>query len=209
MYHPSIIITDNLPARTNNTAESSICATSLISPNGSTFNIDGHWSTQDPISPTHSIKFSDAAIPPIPLVPSSPSALRVDQDAKYAVFMNHSPHRLMYRNSAYPTALHLHEALKFIDHRPDIAETIRTCPGTCNVYPLAAQYQEFERADWSQRYFEFLEEVLTIKFKQHADLRIMLLGTGNAKIIYSDAHSNQLGKSLVRVRDKLRAETHQ
>ncbi|KAF8958495.1 hypothetical protein BDZ97DRAFT_1706001 [Flammula alnicola] len=173
--------------------------------------------TQGPISPTHSSQYSDG-IPPIPPVPSSPPALRFDQDTKYAVFMNHSPHRVMYRNLTYPTALHLHEALKFIDHRPDLAEAIRKCPDIHDVYPLAAKYQELQRPDWNDRYLEFMEEVLTLKFKQHADLRILLLGTGSAKIIYSDAQDtfwgsglhdegqNQLGKSLVRVRDKLRAE---
>jgi len=59
---------------------------------------------------------------------------------------------------------------------------------------------------------------LYLKFKQHPDLRTLLMGTGVAPIIYADAidhfwgegeggrGANELGKALVRVRDRLRAE---
>jgi ribA/ribD-fused uncharacterized protein len=61
-------------------------------------------------------------------------------------------------------------------------------------------------------------EVLYLKFRQHPNLRDLLLNTGRADIIYaepSDAFwgegvagqgTNQLGKALVGVRERLRAE---
>jgi hypothetical protein len=63
-----------------------------------------------------------------------------------------------------------------------------------------------------------MEDVLYIKFKQHPSLRTLLLRTGLADIVYADANdsywghgplgegANELGKALMRVRDKLRAE---
>jgi hypothetical protein len=64
-------------------------------------------------------------------------------------FMNHSPHRVLYGGKTYPSALHLHEAMKFIDHRADLAERIRSVPRAHEVYPLSASFQKHVRSDWS------------------------------------------------------------
>lgn len=62
-----------------------------------------------------------------------------------------------------------------------------------------------------------MDEVLYLKFTQHAELRRFLLDTGFADLIYSEptdkfwgttnGHGgNELGKALVRIRDRLRRE---
>lgn len=63
-----------------------------------------------------------------------------------------------------------------------------------------------------------MEEVLFVKLKQHPDLRTLLMGTGVANLVYVDPNdhfwgegslgegANELGKALVRVRERLRAE---
>jgi predicted NAD-dependent protein-ADP-ribosyltransferase YbiA (DUF1768 family) len=63
-----------------------------------------------------------------------------------------------------------------------------------------------------------MEDVLYLKFEQHPGLRIMLMDTGHAPIVYVSADDaywgqnesgegqNQLGKTLVYVRKLLRAE---
>lgn len=62
-----------------------------------------------------------------------------------------------------------------------------------------------------------MEEVLYLKFKQHPTLRTLLLDTGLVDIIYKDENSywgdgslgdgaNELGRALVRVRERLRHE---
>ncbi|KDR79525.1 hypothetical protein GALMADRAFT_37499, partial [Galerina marginata CBS 339.88] len=129
-------------------------------------------------------------------------------------FLIQSPHRLLYRDQIYPTAMHLFEAMKYIDHRPDIAETIRNCAHVNDVYLLSLKFEEFQRRDWADNYFDVLDEVLLIKFKQHPDLRVELCGTLGAKIIYTEPDNywgigqdgqgqNMLGRTLVRVREKL------
>lgn len=62
-----------------------------------------------------------------------------------------------------------------------------------------------------------MEEVLYLKFKQHPTLRTLLLRTGLVDIIYKDENTfwgegslgegaNELGKALVRIRERLRQE---
>jgi predicted NAD-dependent protein-ADP-ribosyltransferase YbiA (DUF1768 family) len=63
-----------------------------------------------------------------------------------------------------------------------------------------------------------MEEVLYLKFKQHPDLRALLMNTGIADIIYAEASdpfwgsgplgegANRLGKALVQVRERLKSE---
>ena len=60
-----------------------------------------------------------------------------------------------------------------------------------------------------------MEDVLYLKFQQHGDLRTLLLGTFPADLVYAEsgdwfwgdgagAGMNELGKTLVRVRERLR-----
>lgn len=63
-----------------------------------------------------------------------------------------------------------------------------------------------------------MDEVLYHKFVQHPNIRALLMGTGVAQLVFSDLSdpfwgdgslgqgANELGKALVRVRDRLRAE---
>jgi len=93
---------------------------------------------------------------PVPPVPTSPPAIRFDQTGRYNALMNHSPHRVIWGGLPYPTALHLHEALKFMDHRPDLAEKIRTCERPEDVYPLSATFHQFQRRDWGMVFLDLV-----------------------------------------------------
>jgi hypothetical protein len=64
--------------------------------------------------------------------------------------LNNSPHRVVYRDRPYPTALHLFEARKFVDHRPDLAERIRLCERVEWVTIISGQQAEFTRRDWAR-----------------------------------------------------------
>ena len=85
-----------------------------------------------------------------------PSVVRFNQQGTYAGFMNHSAHRVLYKNQTYPSATHLHEALKYLEHRPDLAENIRNCRDVKEVYPLSARYQQFQRPDWGQVFLQLV-----------------------------------------------------
>jgi predicted NAD-dependent protein-ADP-ribosyltransferase YbiA (DUF1768 family) len=62
-----------------------------------------------------------------------------------------------------------------------------------------------------------MDEVLYLKFRQHGNLRTLLLRTHPSELIYTESGDpfwgdgagggrNELGKSLMRVRERLRAE---
>ena len=82
-------------------------------------------------------------------IPTAGTPVRFDHTGEYAGFVNHSHHRVMYKNKMYPTALHLLEAMKFT-HQPALQERIRTCKDVNDMYPLSASFQEHVRPDWGQ-----------------------------------------------------------
>lgn len=155
---------------------------------------------------------------PAPSDPDRPAPVRFDHNSPLAGFMNHSPHRILHQEKIYPTALHLLEALKFVGHRPDLSERIRAVKDVHDVYPLSATMHELVRPDWGQVFLQMVEEVLYLKFRQHPDLRSLLMNTGLADIIYSEEGdnywgegplgqgANELGKAIVRARERLRRE---
>ena len=60
--------------------------------------------------------------------PTPVPPVRVHRQNELAGLIPSSPHSVHWNHKQYPTASHLHEALKFMGHRPDIAEAIRHCP---------------------------------------------------------------------------------
>ena len=133
--------------------------------------------------------------------------------------MNHSPQRVIYEDKVYPTATHLHEALKFLPNFPEMAERIRLTPKATDVYDVSGGMSVSQRADWADVFLMKMEEVLGHKFRQHPDLRDKLVTeTGERPLVYADPldvfwgvgpqgdGQNQLGKVLMRVRDRLRRE---
>ncbi|KAI6024504.1 hypothetical protein EDC04DRAFT_2573967 [Pisolithus marmoratus] len=145
-----------------------------------------------------------------------PPPIKFNHTGEYGGFVNHSNHRIIYRNKTYPTALHLLEAMKFVD-KPDIAERIRLALDASEVYRLSSQYHEHIRADWGRVFLNVLDDVLYLKFRQHPSIRNLLLNTGMADLVFADPNSywgegpdgegeNHLGKALARIRERLHRE---
>ncbi|KAJ3499911.1 hypothetical protein NMY22_g19445 [Coprinellus aureogranulatus] len=162
----------------------------------------------------------EAPIPPSDDSDDTPILFdQMTQGRRFFGFMNHSPHRVMYRNHVYPTATHLHEAMKYLPDHEWIAAQIRDVPNVLEVYQQSSRFADYQRPDWSDVFLQKMEEVLMLKFQQHADLRELLCGeTGERRLVYADnldsfwgvgPHGNgenQLGKVLMKVRRKLREE---
>ncbi|KAJ7614091.1 hypothetical protein FB45DRAFT_692960, partial [Roridomyces roridus] len=139
-----------------------------------------------------------------------------DKNAPHYGFTNFSAHPVHYNNKLYPTSEHLFQSLKFLQHRPDIAERIRTCSDRPSVaFAEARRYQSAVRPDWKNVNIRMMDLVLWQKFTQHAGLRQELLATGDAELIEDSPKDdfwgngankqgqNQLGKALERLRDQL------
>ncbi|THH14129.1 hypothetical protein EW146_g6170 [Bondarzewia mesenterica] len=149
---------------------------------------------------------------------SGSQPIRISGHSRYSDFLHNSPHRILYEDELYPTALHLFEALKFAETRPDISERIREAGRPEEVFAISRAADNLTRPDWQTVAIGKMDDVLYLKFRQHADLRAMLFDTGNATLIYAEPNDhfwgegpmgqgqNQLGQSLMRVRDRLRAE---
>ncbi|KAI0784007.1 hypothetical protein BC629DRAFT_1272313, partial [Irpex lacteus] len=131
-------------------------------------------------------------------------------------FTNFSPHPVMYKGKKYPTSEHLFQSFKFQEHRPGLAEHIRTCSEWPSMaFSEARRFQPEVRHDWKDVNIQKMDEALWHKFTQHRDLREELLATHDAELVEdSDKDAfwgvgadgtgrNELGKALERLRTKL------
>lgn len=148
--------------------------------------------------------------------------LRFDQmSRRYAGFMNHSPHRVVFEDREYPTATHLFEAMKFMPDHPELAEAIRLTKDPIDAYFLSADSASLARADWYETWRDELLKIVKLKFEQHPNLRHDLMQTGHRELIYTDAMDtywgvgpdrrgdNELGQLLMQVREMMEAEIKQ
>ncbi|KAL1740309.1 hypothetical protein HDZ31DRAFT_68060 [Schizophyllum fasciatum] len=134
-------------------------------------------------------------------------------------FTNFSDHPVTYQGKVYPTSEHLFQALKFLPHKPQVAEHIRTIsPSPRAAFTEAHRFQKEVRKDWSKVNVKMMEIAIESKFTQHASLRQELLATGNAELVEDSAQDafwgvgpngkgrNELGKALMRLRTQLRQQ---
>ncbi|THV03955.1 DUF1768-domain-containing protein [Dendrothele bispora CBS 962.96] len=137
----------------------------------------------------------------------------------YASFSNFSNHPVYFDGKKYPTSEHLFHAFKFMEHRPDLAEHIRTYSDKPrDALFQARQHRSEQRKDWFDVNVEKMDIVLYHKFTQHKALKQELLDTGDAELIEdSNVDSfwgigankdgrNELGKALMRLRAQLRQD---
>jgi predicted NAD-dependent protein-ADP-ribosyltransferase YbiA (DUF1768 family) len=136
-----------------------------------------------------------------------------------------SPHPIRFQGRMYPTAAHLLESLKFLhDSATDgggpeleeMRERVRGCASVDEVREfVAGAPQEWVRGDWDQVVLHKVDEVLYLKVRQHPEIKGLLLGTGEAELMYVEEEEpfwgaaenrgrNELGKALMRVRESLR-----
>ncbi|KIJ65304.1 hypothetical protein HYDPIDRAFT_167522 [Hydnomerulius pinastri MD-312] len=140
----------------------------------------------------------------------------------YYGFTNFSSDPVEYQGKRYPTSEHLFQSLKFLDHRPELAEHIRTCSTRPQVvFDETHRFNPEVRPDWLKVRIEMnfkMDMVLWHKFTQNKHLNEELLSTGDAELVEDSAKDafwgvgpdgkgeNQLGKALQRLRTKLRDE---
>ncbi|KAI9465775.1 hypothetical protein BJY52DRAFT_1242487 [Lactarius psammicola] len=140
-----------------------------------------------------------------------------DSDKPYYEFTSFSDHPVEYHGHFYRTAEHLFQAFKFMDTNPAIAERIRMLPTARMAQQEAKKQIRHQRADWLEVNVAVMEKVLEAKFKQYRHLRNLLRSTGSRELIEdspidwfwgigSDGHGrNELGKALMRLRERLQA----
>ncbi|KAF8462184.1 hypothetical protein DFH94DRAFT_640741 [Russula ochroleuca] len=164
--------------------------------------------------PSSAVRRGDPAQTPL----TTPSVIKLDGYGDFPGLLHYSPHSVLYEDKQYPTALHLFEACKFLPDWPDLADRVRQCQHIDQVTSTSAGLANFIRPDWGNVMLSTMDEVVYLKFRQHDDLRTLLLNTYPAELVYVESGDlfwggdgagdgmNELGKSLMRVRERLRSE---
>jgi N-glycosidase YbiA len=134
--------------------------------------------------------------------------------AEYGSFSNFSPHPIRLKGKVWPTSEHYFQAQKFAG-TPD-EEVVRQAKSPMIAARMGRSRKRPLRNDWESAKDAIMHEAVLAKFTQHADLRDLLLGTGDAEIVehtQNDAYwgdggdgsgKNRLGQILMRVREELR-----
>ncbi|HEX8913443.1 MAG TPA: NADAR family protein [Humisphaera sp.] len=135
---------------------------------------------------------------------------------EYGCFSNFSPHPVRLGGKVWPTTEHYFQGQKFEDagHR----EAIRRANSPMLAARMGRDRKRKLRRDWESAKVSVMTDAVRAKFAQHDDLRAVLLGTGDAKLVEHTANDdywgdggdgsgrNMLGQVLMRVRDELRHE---
>lgn len=133
----------------------------------------------------------------------------------YGAFSNFARYPITLRGKVWPTTEHYFQAQKFAGTAYEGAilhaasPTIAARLGRSREHPL--------RADWEAVKDAIMLDALRAKFSQHAELRELLLSTGEVQLVEHTTNDrywadggdgsgkNMLGVLLMRLRDELRA----
>lgn len=138
-------------------------------------------------------------------------------DKPYGVFSNLYRREILFESALYPTAEHAYQAGKA--RKDAVRDWLMAAPSP-SLLAMAAHglYYWDVTPGWSTKKFARMRGVLVAKFSQHADLRNILLATGNARLVESATTDNPvnrlwgevngvgknlLGKLLMEVRHEL------
>lgn len=136
---------------------------------------------------------------------------------EYGCFSNFSPHPIRLKGKTWPTSEHYFQAQKFAG--TPLEEDIRKTKKVSIVFRKGRKNKKHKPVrGWDNKRDQVMREALRAKFTQHADLRAILLGTGERKIVehterdsyWGDGGNgtgkNRLGQLLMELREHLREE---
>jgi hypothetical protein len=137
-----------------------------------------------------------------------------DPVGPYGWLSNFSPHAIIIDGSVYPTVEHYFQTQKFCEFNRRSAVAGAKSPSEAKR--LAKEWQKFRRDDWSHVRDSVMEMALEAKFRQHANLRSLLISTDLRTLIEDSSDDsywgvgpggtgqNRLGEILMRLRHRLR-----
>ncbi|MFF7635000.1 NADAR family protein [Kitasatospora sp. NPDC008050] len=137
-------------------------------------------------------------------------------EVPYGCFSNFSAHSLDLDGHLWPTSEHYFQAQKFIGTRH--AELIRGARTPLRAAELGRDPAKPLRRDWDRVRDDVMRRAVAAKFAAHADIRGILLSTGDQEIVEDTGTDhywgrgrtgtgrNMLGRILMRTRHRLRTE---
>lgn len=137
-------------------------------------------------------------------------------DVPYGCFSNFSAHAIELDGHGWPTVEHYFQAQKFQGTRR--ADLIRRARTPLRAAELGRDRSTALRRDWERVKVDVMRRAVEAKFRTHADIREILLSTGDEVIVEdtvtdhywgrgrTGTGKNKLGLILMRTRVKLRAD---
>jgi len=137
--------------------------------------------------------------------------------ADYGCFSNFSRHKVKLDGKLWKTSEHYYQAQKFSDSPKDMKDVFEA-DGPMQAALIGRDRKRPLRRDWEKIKDEVMYRVVKAKVLQHDSVKRLLLETGDAILVehtYKDAYwgdgadgkgRNQLGKTLMRIREELRKE---
>jgi ribA/ribD-fused uncharacterized protein len=134
--------------------------------------------------------------------------------APYGCFSNFAPYAFELGGRRWPTTEHYFQAQKFAGTEHE--DTIRQAKSPMLAARMGRSRQRPLRTDWEESKDGIMLAGLRAKFAQHADIREMLLSTGDAEIVEHTSKgrywgdggdgsgANMLGRLLMQLRDEFR-----
>ncbi len=132
----------------------------------------------------------------------------------YGCFSNFSPHGFELDDAWWPTSEHYFQAQKFVG-TPSYAEEIRQAHTPSEAAKMGRRRSHPLRPDWEQMKDQVMLRGVMRKFETHADIRSVLLATGDQVLIENapkdyywgcgadGSGQNKLGQILMEVRNLL------
>lgn len=119
----------------------------------------------------------------------------------YGAFSNLFRRAMVFEGREYPTAEHAYQAGKA--RKEEVREWILSAP-TPSLVAMAAHglYTWDINPDWSKTKFDRMRSVLLAKFTQHEDLKLLLLSTGNARLVEVGRTDNLVNRTWGEVKGK-------
>ena len=138
-------------------------------------------------------------------------------DAPYGCFSNFSPHPIYCLGREWLTVEHYYQSQKFVGV-PDEASVplIQQAKTPQEAAALGRDRTRTVRSDWEQAKLAVMWQGVLTKFLTHRDIQAVLLSTGDETIVENSptdyywgcgcdgTGENQLGKILMKIRQKLR-----
>ncbi len=140
------------------------------------------------------------------------------REKPYGCFSNFSVHGFTLDGFWWPTSEHYFQAQKFVG--TPHTDQIRQVKLPKDAARLGRQRTRPLRSDWEQAKDDVMRKAVLCKFETHADIREILLSTGNQALVENapedyywgcgqdGSGKNRLGEILVEVREALRSSNH-
>jgi N-glycosidase YbiA len=135
-------------------------------------------------------------------------------NGEYGELSNFARYPITLGGKQWPTSEHYFQAQKFADAKD--REEIRKASTPMLAASLGRDRKRKLRRDWESVKIGVMREAVEAKFRQHDELRTLLLATGDAKLVeHTDNDNfwgdggdgsgrNELGRILMAVREALR-----